>query len=126
MSHIVLGQRTSCGIFAAAKMCLCAAHPWAARLAALGAAKRFVQRLQELTQPTGAAGAAAEVPYPTPTPAGAPAGAAGEPAVCLQGEAVAWLAKLVPGADFAHTLQLHGCHAPLQGCSCKPDPRVCI
>lgn len=87
----IFGTAYLCGIFAAAKMCLCAAHPWAARVAALGAANRFVQRLQELARPAGAADA----------PAGAPAGAAGDPVVCLQGEAVAWLAKLVPGVAFA-------------------------
>ena len=60
---------------------ICAAHAWAARLAALSASREFVQRLRDLAQPGGAAGASA----------GAPAGA-------VQGPAVDWLARIVPGA----------------------------
>ena len=78
--------RTLLGSMHIAKHCLMhmllyAAHAWAARLAALGAIRDFVRRLQKLAQPGGAAEA----------PAGAPAGA-------LQGPAVDWLARLVPGA----------------------------
>ncbi len=68
-----------------------AAHPWAARLAALEAVGGFVQRLQALARQGGAA-----------SPASAPAADdAGGAAAVLQGDAVAWVAEVVPGAPGA-------------------------
>lgn len=68
-----------------------AAHPWAARLAALEAVGGFVQRLQALARQGGVA-----------SPASAPAADdAGGAAAVLQGDAVAWVAEVVPGAPGA-------------------------